>query len=99
VNQVIFLFLAFLAGLALGLVYFGGLWLTVQRLPTSRRPGLLAALSLFLRLGFVLGGFYLVMGGRWQRLLACLGGFLLLRALSVRRLGPRVKSPTPKGQG
>ena len=98
-NPALSLTLAFLAGLALGLVYFGGLWLTVQRLPTARRPGLLAALSLILRLGFVLGGFYLVMGGRWERLLACLAGFLLMRALLVRRLGPQVKSPTPKGQG
>jgi len=88
VNFTVSLFLAFLAGAALGLGYYGGLWLTIQRLPTAGRPGLLASVSLFLRLGLVLVAFYLVMGGRWERLLACLAGFLLARVLLVRRLGP-----------
>ncbi|MFW6127514.1 MAG: ATP synthase subunit I, partial [Thermodesulfobacteriota bacterium] len=65
-----------------------GLWLTVQRLPGARRPGLLTLLSLIIRLGVTLAGFYLVMAGRWERLLVCLAGFLLVRILLVRRLGP-----------
>jgi F1F0 ATPase subunit 2 len=83
------LLLAFIAGLVLGLIYYAGLWVTIQRLPQSNHPGVLAAVSLFLRLGLVLVAFYLVMGGRWERLLACLAGFLLARTLLTRRLGPR----------
>ena len=87
-NFIVSLFLAFLAGAVLGLLYYGGLWLTIQRLPKASLPGVLVAMSLFLRLGLVLVAFYLVMGGRWERLLACLAGFLLARVLLVRRLGP-----------
>ena len=79
---------AFAAGIGLGVFYFGGLWLTVRRLPTARRPVFLSLCSFFGRLGGVLLGFYLVMGGHWGRLLVCLFGFLLARVILVRRWGP-----------
>ena len=87
-NQIWVLVLAFMAGLGLGVFYFGGLWLTVQRLPQARHPGLLTLLSLIIRLGVTLAAFYLVMAGRWERLLVCLAGFLLVRVVLVRRWGP-----------
>ena len=93
-TQILSLLLALMVGLALGLWYFGGLWLTVQRLPGARNPGFLSLVSLIIRLGFTLAGFYLVMAGRWERLLACLVGFLLMRTIVVRRLGP-VSTPSP----
>lgn len=37
--------LSLAAGLGLGLVYFGGLWLTVRGVATTRRPVLLFAAS------------------------------------------------------
>lgn len=46
----------FLAGLSLGSVYFGGLWITLRRLPRWRRPFLGMGLSVVLRLGLLLGG-------------------------------------------
>lgn len=82
------LILALAAGIGLGVFYFGGLWLTVRRLPTAQHPALLSLLSFFARLGIVLSGFYLVMDGHWQRLLACLFGFLGVRFILVRRWGP-----------
>jgi F1F0 ATPase subunit 2 len=48
------LLLAIAAGLALGLVHFGGLWWTVQRLPTATRPVLLMLLSAAARVALVL---------------------------------------------
>ncbi len=87
-NQVVHLILAFTAGLAVGLFYFGGLWLTVQRLSQARHPGVLAAASMLVRTGLTLLAFYLIMAGRWERLLACLVGFFLMRLVLVRRLGP-----------
>ncbi len=92
-HQLITLFLAFVAGLAVGLFYFGGLWLTVQRLPQAKHPGLLTLMSLIIRLGVTLLVFYLVMAGRWERLLVCLAGFLLVRLVLVRRWGP-VSTPS-----
>jgi F1F0 ATPase subunit 2 len=44
------LVLGFVAGLVVGLVFFGGLWWTTQRLATSSRPGLLMSVSLLGRL-------------------------------------------------
>ena len=82
------LILALAAGIVLGTFYFGGLWLTVRRLPTAQRPALLSLLSFFVRLAVVLFGFYFVMDGRWVRLLVCLLGFLGARVILVRRWGP-----------
>jgi F1F0 ATPase subunit 2 len=94
-SQILPLVLAVVVGLALGFMYFGGLWFTVQRLPQSRRPALLSLVSLIIRLSFTLAGFYLVMAGRWERLLACLAGFLLMRFVLVRRWRP---APQPAGK-
>ena len=72
--------MAFLAGVALGLVFYAGLWWTVRRAATFRRPGLSVLASLLLRMSVTLGGFYLVAGADWVRLLLCLAGFVLARA-------------------
>jgi F1F0 ATPase subunit 2 len=76
--------MAALAGLALGLFYFGGLWLTVRRIVGCTRPALLMLGSFIVRLLVTLCGFYLVMDGRWERLLACLSGFIVTRFILTR---------------
>jgi F1F0 ATPase subunit 2 len=76
------------AGILLGAVYFGGLWLTVRRLPTSRRPALTVVVSLAARVAILLGGTYLVMDGRVERLLACLVGIVVARLILVRLVRP-----------
>ncbi|WP_169981388.1 N-ATPase subunit AtpR [Tautonia rosea] len=81
------LILAFTAGCCLGVLTFGGLWMTVRRLPTSRRPGLLLLGSFFARLGVCLTVFFVVMGGQWERLVACLIGLLVVRTVIIRRWG------------
>ena len=73
--------LALLAGVGLGLFYFGGLWLTVQQLLTIRRPVALLLVSYMGRIGVTLLGFYVVAGGHWERLLVCLLGFLIIRGI------------------
>lgn len=78
------LILDFVAGVVIGSLYFGGLWLTIRRLPTARRPALLFLGSYFGRNAACLIGFFAVMQGRWERLLACLAGFLLARFVAVR---------------
>jgi len=77
------------AGMVLGLWFFGGLKITVERLPSVRRPELLAIGSFVVRTGATLFGFYTVMGGQWERLVACVVGFLLMRKLLVWRWQPR----------
>ena len=82
------LFVAFLAGIGLGVLYFGGLWLTIRYLPEARSPGLVTLVSFAGRTVVTLLGMYVVMGGRWQRLVACLVGMVVARVALVRRLGP-----------
>ncbi|REJ65763.1 MAG: ATP synthase subunit I [Planctomycetota bacterium] len=73
-------------GIALGVIYFGGLWLTVRGVPTMRQPAFWFLVSFVLRMSVVLSGFYMVIGGRWERLVACMVGFLLARTLLIRHL-------------
>jgi F1F0 ATPase subunit 2 len=74
------LVLAVAVGLALGLIFFGGLWWTIRRSLSARQPAVWILGSLLARMGVTLTGFYWVAGGDWQRLLACLAGFVIARA-------------------
>lgn len=82
------LFASLLAGSALGVVFYGGLWWTVQRAMTSKRVGLWFFGSLLVRTVIVLAGFYLVCGDDWQRWLAAVLGFGLARIAVTRFTRP-----------
>jgi len=79
-------------GLLIGIFFYGGLWLTVQRLATTRHPFALSLGSLLMRMVVALAGFFLLIGGRWQNAAAALIGFtaarfllnLALRAIPLR---------------
>lgn len=79
----------FAVGGLLALVVFGGLWLTVKDIDQSRHPAVRMLGSLLLRLGLVLGVFYLLVDyGRWQHVAAAALGFVLLKffvILGVKR--------------
>lgn len=79
--------LIFVMGMALGTLYFAGLWHTVRRLPDAGRPLRILFWSFLLRAAVAMTGFFLVMNGRWDQLIAALGGFILAREILVRRLG------------
>ena len=94
------LVVALVAGLGIGIFYFGGLWLTVRQLTRTRRPAILTLGSFLVRSGVSLLGFYLVMGGRWERLLASLLGFLVARTILVRWWQPQQEaSEAPAMEG
>jgi F1F0 ATPase subunit 2 len=83
----IWIALALLGGALIGLFYFGGLWLTVRALPKAGNPGLLVMGSFVGRTAVSLLALYLLMDGRWERLLAGMAGFLVARYWMVRRYG------------
>ena len=83
-NDLVPLAMAGVGGLLLGVVFFGGLWLTVNRGAASERPALWFFGSFLLRTSVVICGFYLVSGGQWQRLLICLAGFVVARHIVMR---------------
>ncbi|WP_147820884.1 ATP synthase subunit I [Salidesulfovibrio onnuriiensis] len=77
--------LGLITGLLSGVLYFGGLWLTVRRLSAVSRPGLLMVLSFVLRAGLTVAAFALVSGRSAPVFAACLLGFLAVRQVGVRR--------------
>jgi len=85
--------LALCAGLALGTavgtLFFGGLHLTVARLPRARHPALLALGSMTLRLIAAAAGFFIAARTGLPAVLAALVGYIGVRAFAVHAWGPR----------
>ena len=90
-TETLILVLAWVAGGALGAMFFGGLWWTMQKALASIRPAFWFFGSLLLRMTLALAGFYVVAGGHWQRLLACLLGFVIARLIVTRLIGATEK--------
>jgi F1F0 ATPase subunit 2 len=92
-NETLILVLALATGVLLGAIFFGGLWWTVQKGVSSKRPALWFFGSLLLRTSIALVGFYFIARGHWERLLVCLLGFVMAR-LIVMRLTRAAEKPT-----
>ena len=82
-NETVHMIVAFIAGLTLGILFFGGLWFTVKKAVTAKIPALWIFTSFFLRIGITLVGFYFISSGNWKRLLICVAGFLVARTLVI----------------
>jgi F1F0 ATPase subunit 2 len=95
-NEFLTLSLALVAGLLLGGIFFGGLWWTVRKGVLSKQPALWFLGSLLLRTVIILAGFYSVSGGHWERLLACLLGFVMARFIVTRLTGSAVEHHNPQ---
>ncbi|HRW08087.1 MAG TPA: ATP synthase subunit I [Caldilineaceae bacterium] len=81
----------------LSLVYYGGLWLTLQQLFLAkpeggalawwRQPVVFVTLSFVLRTLLVVFGLYLITSGQFLPLLVAMAAFVLVRMLLVQRIG------------
>ncbi len=85
--------LAWLAGGVLGAFFFGGLWWTIRKGVVSQQPALWFLGSLLIRMSVTLAGFYFASGGRWERLLACLLGFIMARLAVTWLTRPAIADP------
>lgn len=86
---VIKLAVGFLAGVGLGGLFFGALWLTVRRLPFASGPVLLAGGSYLVRLcGLGIGLYVVVRVGGAVSLLSALLGVLAARQVMIGRIAP-----------
>jgi len=86
-----------LAGLALGAVFFGGLWLTTTRIHRSRNAVILAAGSFVGRLLISLAGLFLV--ARFAGivgLVSALVGFMAMQIVFVRFSMKRTSTRCPR---
>jgi F1F0 ATPase subunit 2 len=86
-----YLILAFITGMGLGVFFSLNLWSSVRRMTDEQTPWYFIYGSFILRMLVVVLGFYLVMAGRWERLVAAFLGFVLVREIMVRRLGRKPK--------
>lgn len=75
------------AGVVLGLIYFLGLWITVNKVSGVRSPYLLLTGSFLLRTVLVLAGFYLLLLYNWMYLVMAMITFIITRHLVIRRKG------------
>ena len=82
-NEIIYMALVFTAGLVLGIVFFGGLWLTVKKVVTSKRPALWLTGSFLIRVSITLIGFYYLSQGSWKNLLISVMGFIIARTVVI----------------
>lgn len=85
-NEWINMLPAFIGGIVLGILFFGGLWLTVQRAMHSKKTALIFAGSFMIRMSVFLTGVYYVSQNSWQKMLVCLAGFLIARTVITRIL-------------
>ena len=92
-NNLLLLALSLVAGLLLGTIFFGGLWWTVRKGVSSKHPALWFLSSMLVRMSIVLLGFYFVGRGDWQRLVACLVGFIIARFIVMRLTRTPIEPP------
>lgn len=86
ITELLRLTLVFFAGAGLGLFFYGTLWWTVRRGLSSQRPELWFFCSWLLRMSIVVTGIIAVADHRWERLLVCVVGFLVARAIVTWRI-------------
>lgn len=89
-NNLFFLPITLSLGILLGTLYFRGLWITVQKLPTAKSPILLTLGSFLGRLAIAIAGFSLVLAIAKENiiwhLIVCLGAFVWVRNRTIEKL-------------
>lgn len=90
--QALQLLAPFVAGLALGAIHFTGLWVVLRRLSVYRHPLRALIVSFLVRTSLIMSGFYLVMNGGIEQLVAALAGFILTREILRHCLGGGISS-------
>ncbi len=75
---------AFAMGLVVGAAFFWSLWIALRRLSRTAHAQFWLIGSSALRVGLMLLAWYWIAGGQWQKLLACLVAFVVVRLAAVR---------------
>lgn len=83
-------------GFLLGVFFFGGLLWTIERGLTATHHAVWFLGSWLLRITVVLGSFYFISAGQWQRLCICVAGFFIARVVLIHYTNIETK---PKKSG
>lgn len=86
-SEIMELLLFLVAGIVLGIIFFGGLWLTVKKGLRAKNSGLIFTVSFAIRMAIMLVSLYYIAQFGWKNVLACLVGLLIARVLLVRLTG------------
>jgi F1F0 ATPase subunit 2 len=86
--------LAALAGIFLGILYFGGLWWTIQRISQSSQSVWLLAVSFILRTILIMGGFFVITNGKLERLAVSMLAFFVTRFFFIKYFQPQAERST-----
>ena len=89
--------IAFLIGIVLGVLYFGGLYLSVERLNRVKHPSILMVLSFILRMGLLVVVFFYISKGGYKDILFTLGGLILVRFIMIFRVKKEIPNPKKRG--
>jgi F1F0 ATPase subunit 2 len=79
--------LAVIGGVLLGLLYFGGLWMTLQYITRTNRPKTLLGMSLIIRVCLVMVGFWIIVRKDPMLFMVTFAAFLMTRVILTRTLG------------
>ena len=89
--------LAFAGGIILGLLFFGGLYITVQKMETLKNPALLMILSFMARMGVLVLAFYFISKVGYKEVLFALAGVILTRFVMTYRMRDQKKERVKRG--
>ena len=83
-NEYLYLLIALLEGVLLGVLFFAGLWWTACKIESTKQVAVLFLGSMLLRTFVVIMGFYFLMVDNWQHLLSGMLGFIIARVIVTR---------------
>lgn len=87
------------AGFAIGLFFYGGLWWTVHRLTRTTHPAVLFILSFVGRTLVSVTALYVVTGAQIEKILLAVIGFFLARIVLVRQQTAAVTTHQGEAKG
>jgi F1F0 ATPase subunit 2 len=94
-NDFLALTISLAGGFGAGVIFFGGLWLTVRRLDRLRYPGVVFLLSSVARLALVLAVFWWLSRDGLPQLALCLTGFIIARFVLIRTVRKSAPAEPP----
>ena len=85
--NILFVILSLIGGSLAGIIYFGGLWITVKHVVMHEKSSGLLLLSFLIRAGIVGVIFYALVRYQWAYLAVAMVAFMAIRQLLVHKVG------------
>lgn len=80
------MFVSFLFGILIGIVYFGGLYYSTQKFKDVKSPSLFMILSFIIRMAILIAGFYYLSKTGYKNVLIALIGVILVRFIMIFKI-------------